>query len=111
MDATGQPLSVWAAEDGICVTSVFDIRLGGDAPPLRQAKANARLMAAAPELLAALVALVDEFGCTIDQYHKNGPDWTHKDGTEVFDVSTVLDRAPLIDAARAAIAKAKGGSS
>ena len=55
-------------------------------------------------LVEALEGLVSEFGGTIDQYHKIGPDFTHKDGTEVFDVGVVLDRAPLIDAARAALA-------
>lgn len=91
MDATGQPLSVWAAEDGICVTSVFDIRLGGDAPPLRQAKANARLISAAPDLLAALEGVVSAYGDTT---------W-----------GTVYAMERALPAARAAIAKAKGGSS
>jgi hypothetical protein len=52
----------------------------------------------------ALAKLADEFGCTLDQYNKNGPHWTHKDGTQVFDVAVVLDRAGLIEEARAAVA-------
>lgn len=42
---------------------------------------------------------VDEFGCTIEHYHKNGPHWTSADG-EMFDVGVVLDREPLIERAR-----------
>jgi hypothetical protein len=74
------------------------------------AEANARLIAAAPALLEALGALVDEFGGSIEQYHKIGPDFTHKDGTETLWASTLLDREPLIEAARAAIAKAEAQS-
>jgi hypothetical protein len=59
------------------------------------------------ELVTALRNLVEEFGGTIAQYYKFGPNWTHKDGTEVFDASTVLDREPLIEAARALITKAE----
>lgn len=68
------------------------------------AEANARLIAAAPALLSLLTEIVDEFGCSIQQYHKNGPDFTHKDGTEVFHVSVLLDREGLIERARAAVA-------
>lgn len=64
---------------------------------------------AAPDLLAFLTSIVDEFGGTIAQYHKIGPDFTFKDGTEVFEVSVVLGRASLIDEARAAIARATEG--
>ena len=32
-------------------------------------------------------------------YNKNGPDWTHKDGTEVFEVSVLMDRQEAIDIA------------
>ena len=60
------------------------------------------------ELEGVLEPLVHEFGCSIELYDKNGPDWTHKDGTEVFEVSTLLDRRELIDRARAAL-RAKGG--
>ena len=50
----GKELTVWAAEPGICITSVFDGSMGPDAPPMREAIANARLIAAAPELYSAL---------------------------------------------------------
>lgn len=72
-------------------------------------EANARLIASAPALVEALKALVEEFGGTIEQYHKIGPDYTLSAGTEVFEVSTVLDREPLIEAARQALAQALGG--
>lgn len=49
--------------------------------------------------------LLDELECTLDQYHRNGPDWTFKDGTEVFAASVLLDRAELIQSVRAALAK------
>lgn len=52
------------------------------------------------DLRNALERLVDEFGCSIAQYDRIGPDWTHKDGTEVFEVSVLLDRRELIDRAR-----------
>lgn len=61
-------------------------------------------LAEVARLRAALIPIVDEFSCTIEQYNKIGPDFTHKDGTEVFMVQTVLDREPLIVAARAALA-------
>lgn len=69
-------------------------------------EAEARATAAEAErdaMRAALVELVDEFGGSIEQYHKIGPDFTHKDGTEVFHVGVVLDRAELIERARAAL--------
>lgn len=47
----------------ICTISISDgktIRdFGNDCPPLDEAKANARLIAAAPDLLAALIDLVE----------------------------------------------------
>jgi hypothetical protein len=61
-------------------------------------------LAEVARLREALIPIVDEFSCTIEQYYKIGPDFTHKDGTEVFIVQTVLDREPLIVAARAALA-------
>ena len=48
-----------------------------------------------------LQRLADEFGCSLDQYNKNGPDWTHKDGTETLNASVLLDRTELIEEARA----------
>jgi hypothetical protein len=78
---------------------------------IRENEANARLIAAAPDLLEALRCLVDEFGGSIEQYHKIGPDFTHKDGTETLFASTLLDREELIERARAAIAKAEGAQS
>lgn len=53
------------------------------------------------DLLDMLSALVNDLGCTIEQYDKIGPDFTHKDGTEVFHVSVLLDRRELIDGLRA----------
>ena len=51
-DATGKVLTIWAAKPGMCITSVFDNRMGDDSPPMREAKANAKLIAVAPELAA-----------------------------------------------------------
>lgn len=62
------------------------------------------LAAEVARLRVALTTLVDEFGGTLDQYHRNGPHFTHKDGTEVFDVAVILDRAEYIEAARAELA-------
>ena len=59
-DATGKPLTVWAAEPGRCVTSVLDDRLGRDAPPI----ANARLVAAAPEMYEALTRYIATYADT-----------------------------------------------
>ncbi len=66
------------------------------------------LVAQAPAMAEALAELVDEFGGSIEQYHKIGPDFTHKDGTEVFHVGVVLDRAELIERARALLTAIKG---
>lgn len=63
---------------------------------------------ASPELVGALSALVDEFGGSLDNYHKLGPDFTFKDGTEVIHASTLVDREPQIEAALAALAQARG---
>ena len=43
------------------------------------------------------------FKSSVDMYHKNGPDWTHKDGTEVFEVGVLTDHQDDIDAAIDAI--------
>jgi hypothetical protein len=53
-DVRGYNVTVWAAEPGVCITSVFDRSFGPDAPTLKQAVDNARLIAAAPDLLEAL---------------------------------------------------------
>lgn len=61
----------------------------------------------------ALSGLVDEFGTSIAQYHKIGPDFIQKDGTELFQVCVLLDREQLIEAGRSALAsaeKAGGGN-
>jgi hypothetical protein len=55
-DVRGYNVTVWAAEPGVCITSVFDRSFGPDAPTLKQAVDNARLIAAAPDLLAALTS-------------------------------------------------------
>jgi len=55
----------------------------------------------AREAASLLTEIADEFGGSIQQYDKIGPDWTHKDGTEVFNVSALLDRRELIYRARA----------
>jgi hypothetical protein len=60
-------------------------------PAQRQSEANARLIAAAPELLAALVTVLDEYNGVID------PD---RNGLQGF------DQYEEVVAARAAIAKA-----
>lgn len=70
-------------------------------PPDPQARIEA--------LEKALSALVEEFGGTIEQYHKIGPDYTLSAGTEVFEVSAILDREPLIEAARAVLTGEKEG--
>jgi len=57
----------------------------------------------ADELAEALESIIDEFGCSIDQYNRIGPDYTHKDGTQVFNVSVLLDREPLLEKAKAAL--------
>lgn len=70
-------------------------------------EANACLIAEAPNLLTILAEIVDEFGGSIAQYHKIGPDYTFKDGTEVFEASVLLDREALIERARNAITKVR----
>lgn len=77
----------------------------------RATKAEAERDAAVADrdaLRDALAPIVDEFGCSIELYHRNGPHWTHKDGTQVFDVSVLLDREPLLDAAKAALTRTAG---
>lgn len=54
----------------ICTISVSDGKsisdLGNDCPPLEEAQANARLIAAAPDLLAALMNYVDGCSSSVD---------------------------------------------
>lgn len=70
----------------------------------RDAIARAETAQQALEGMRRLVAsFCDEFGGTLDEYHKNGPHFTFKDGTEVFDVAVILDRADLITEARQAL--------
>ena len=71
-------------------------RGGNDAPPLEEAKANARLIAAAPEMLAALEAQVEHLkGFTDEELRRR----------DQLGIGGGYDRALI---ARAAIAKAKG---
>ena len=62
------------------------------------------------ELLDVLRNLTAPLCSSLTHYHKYGPDWTHKDGTEVFEVSILTGLEDLIDASKAAIAKATGES-
>lgn len=52
---------------------------------------------------ASALDVLKELQGSIHSYNKNGPDWTHKDGTEVFEVSVLMDRQDAIDAAVAAL--------
>lgn len=101
-DATGKALTIWGAQSGICVTSVFDDRMGNDTPPMRQAIANARLIAAAPDLVEAAALQEDA-----EDANANCPE-CEGDG-----IPELCPRCfPLFDAARvkrrAALAKARG---
>jgi len=53
-DEMGELHTVWGAQAGVAITSVFDNVFGPDCPPQAEATANARLIAAAPDLLDAL---------------------------------------------------------
>lgn len=50
--------------------------------------------------------VLEELCGSIDFYNKYGPDWTHKDGTESFNVSVLLDRADDISKAISALREA-----
>ena len=52
-DACGDNLTIWGKYPNVCITSVFDDRMGDDAPPMKEAVANARLIVAAPDLARA----------------------------------------------------------
>ena len=54
-DATGEPLTIWASP--LAITSAFEDWLGDDCPSMEEAVANARLMAAAPDLLGFSLAI------------------------------------------------------
>lgn len=58
------------------------------------------------ELKEIAERVASEFECTIQQYHKIGPDMTCADG-EFFCVSTILDREELIGELRFALKGAK----
>lgn len=78
-------LTIW----GGCASIIANIRFDEN----RRALADARIIAAAPALLAALQAFVD--------YHEG--DYPYEDGEETDD-----GRSPEMTQALAAIAKAKG---
>lgn len=88
-NAMGDPHTIWAAQPGMSVGGVFDSSYGEDAPPRKQANANARLIAAAPELLDALV-LVERI---IEKHRLAGTDQNPKGFRDIIG---------------AAIAKARG---
>jgi len=71
------------------------------------AKSTAHLIAAAPELYEALEKLVSEFGGSLEQLDRIGPDLTCADGAFVS-ATTLEDRREFIEAASAALAKARG---
>lgn len=103
-DACRYPNFVGTAEDGFDATyRYYYYRPLTDADREDPAALIASQAKRIAELEKALEPLVDEFGCSIEQYDRIGPDWTHKDGTEVFEVSTLLDRRELIDRARATL--------
>jgi hypothetical protein len=77
---------------------------------LALARSQERPVAGVDEVEAVLREIVEEFGGTIEQYHRTGPDYTFRDGTEVFEVSTVLDREPIIARARAILALPRPGA-
>jgi hypothetical protein len=87
-----------AADGGYESQTVAEMEAEADALSAAHASLHAL-----PGLVAVLQLLVDEFGGTLDLYNRNGPDFTFKDGTQVFDVSVIVDRAEIIESARAAL--------
>lgn len=95
----------WILSDGYC-GSIATVNVhngkniadgGNDSPPLDEARANARLISAAPDLLeAAKAALVQAYGC----FHNHYP------GDDPSQAAEPVHIAML----RAAIAKAEGTS-
>lgn len=72
---------------------------------LGAASTHTRALEALREAREALERLVYEFGSAIDTYDRIGPDWTHKDGTQVIEVSTLLDRREFIEQGRDALSR------
>lgn len=89
-------IDVMGAGSGVC--RVFTDPNQDSLPTMPQARANARLIAAAPDLLRALSAIVEN---TDKGYSVTT--WTGLDG--IADAGSVAN----LDAARAAIARATGG--
>lgn len=88
----GKPYQIETA-DGLCVT-----KWGGISRPASQeGEANARLIAAAPDLLDALTQCRAELLSMIDKHNKQDAD----DGSWLYDYQTVVE-------ADAALAKARG---
>lgn len=48
--------------------------------------------------------LVDEFGGSLEMLHRNGPDYTFKNGERVLVASVLEDREEIIEATRSALA-------
>jgi hypothetical protein len=85
---------------GLVVTRTLVLSADPDCDPLIEAEANARLIAAAPDLLAALKGLLEEAGSLaslVDQEFNVGDDPSNADGD-------------AFKCAEAAIAKAEGRS-
>lgn len=58
------------------------------------------------EALNLALEALEEIDGSVKLYHRLGPHWTHKDGTEVFEVSVLLDRSELIEKAITSILEA-----
>ena len=112
---TPGPWVVKSARSGFYVESQFDVIVESLDEYGRYGaiddEANARLIAAAPELLEALY-IVDACGdpkrVTLYDGEAEGWEWVHFDGREWHEVGCWEDGPPMHPAARAAIAKAEG---